>query len=287
MRGGSASRRDVDQGRPAAGQRPWHFLYFWPEPHQQGSLRPIRAPGRREAGLRLAGRHRRRPLPLDSSRAGGHRVARRGRPATDRARRAAGRPRPAAARRAPRSTPLVAAAAPRRAPRRAAGRRRGPAAPAARLCSSGDSPGGGVAGDGDPEDRRRDLVADQVAQLLVELERLAPELVERVLLGVAAQADARAACRRARSGARPTASRSSAAGRAARRAPSRSRRPPAVLGRRARASTSSQEVLERSASRPPISQSSSSVVPSPSRPIALSAAASASMSQSSGVSPDR
>src|SRR5688572_7775461 len=25
-------------------QRPWHFLYFWPEPHQQTSLRPIRSP---------------------------------------------------------------------------------------------------------------------------------------------------------------------------------------------------------------------------------------------------
>src|SRR6478672_10561734 len=25
-------------------QRPWHFLYFAPEPHQHGSLRPIRAP---------------------------------------------------------------------------------------------------------------------------------------------------------------------------------------------------------------------------------------------------
>src|SRR5919108_620464 len=25
----------------ASGQAPWHFLYFLPEPHQQGSLRPI------------------------------------------------------------------------------------------------------------------------------------------------------------------------------------------------------------------------------------------------------
>src|SRR5437868_5476462 len=28
-------------GRSAAPQAPWHFLYFFPEPHQQGSLRPI------------------------------------------------------------------------------------------------------------------------------------------------------------------------------------------------------------------------------------------------------
>src|SRR5438093_2941343 len=44
--------------------------------------------------------------------------------------------------------------------------------------------------DGDAEDRRGDLVPDQVAQLAVELVRLAAELVERVLLGVSAQADA-------------------------------------------------------------------------------------------------
>ena len=46
--------------------------------------------------------------------------------------------------------------------------------------------------DGDAEDRRRDPVADQVAQLLVHPVRLAAELVERVLLGVAAQPDAAA-----------------------------------------------------------------------------------------------
>jgi len=49
-----------------------------------------------------------------------------------------------------------------------------------------------LAGDGDPEDRRRHAVADQAAELLVELERLAAELVEGVLLGVATQADAAA-----------------------------------------------------------------------------------------------
>ena len=31
-------------GGPAPSQRPWHFLYLAPEPHQHGSLRPIRAP---------------------------------------------------------------------------------------------------------------------------------------------------------------------------------------------------------------------------------------------------
>ena len=40
--------------------------------------------------------------------------------------------------------------------------------------------------------RARDAVADEPAQLLVQPERLAPELVERVLLRVAAQADAAA-----------------------------------------------------------------------------------------------
>src|SRR5436190_6569623 len=50
--------------------------------------------------------------------------------------------------------------------------------------------GGRLAGDRDPEDRRRDLVADQIAQLAVEMVGLATELVERVLLGVTAEADA-------------------------------------------------------------------------------------------------
>ena len=49
-----------------------------------------------------------------------------------------------------------------------------------------------LAGDGDTEDGARDAVADEVAEFLVKLERLAPELVERVLLRVAAQADAAA-----------------------------------------------------------------------------------------------
>ncbi len=54
--GGIAADRDAgDQPRDdqpseqraptaSADQRPWHFLYFAPEPHQQGSLRPIRSP---------------------------------------------------------------------------------------------------------------------------------------------------------------------------------------------------------------------------------------------------
>ena len=33
-----------DQRGDAGRQAPWHFLYFWPDPHQHGSLRPIRAP---------------------------------------------------------------------------------------------------------------------------------------------------------------------------------------------------------------------------------------------------
>jgi hypothetical protein len=44
-------RRDPEQEQPDEGahrsgraQRPWHFLYFAPDPHQHGSLRPIRAP---------------------------------------------------------------------------------------------------------------------------------------------------------------------------------------------------------------------------------------------------
>jgi len=28
----------------ASAQRPWHFLYLAPEPHQHGSFRPMRAP---------------------------------------------------------------------------------------------------------------------------------------------------------------------------------------------------------------------------------------------------
>src|SRR5262245_48325533 len=43
-----------------------------------------------------------------------------------------------------------------------------------------------------PEDRARDLVADESGELLVQPEGLLAELVERVLLGIAAQADAAA-----------------------------------------------------------------------------------------------
>ena len=54
---GRVAADDEDDGRPrdderrarvdgpvADAQRPWHFLYLAPEPHQHGSLRPIRAP---------------------------------------------------------------------------------------------------------------------------------------------------------------------------------------------------------------------------------------------------
>ena len=45
MRGGVGRERDrIREPATAVGQRPWHFLYFWPDPHQHGSLRPIRAP---------------------------------------------------------------------------------------------------------------------------------------------------------------------------------------------------------------------------------------------------
>src|SRR6201992_4054166 len=35
----------VDEATARAAQAPWHFLYFLPDPHQQGSLRPICSPG--------------------------------------------------------------------------------------------------------------------------------------------------------------------------------------------------------------------------------------------------
>ena len=41
-----------------ASGRPWHFLYFWPDPHQHGSLRPIRAPDGVNPGRTLAARAR-------------------------------------------------------------------------------------------------------------------------------------------------------------------------------------------------------------------------------------
>src|SRR6478735_7020044 len=48
-RTGRAPTEDSDAKRvgirPARGpQAPWHFLYLAPDPHQHGSLRPIRAP---------------------------------------------------------------------------------------------------------------------------------------------------------------------------------------------------------------------------------------------------
>jgi hypothetical protein len=43
----AASFRDAS----SRGQRPWHFLYFWPDPHQQGSFLPIRAPAGVNPGL--------------------------------------------------------------------------------------------------------------------------------------------------------------------------------------------------------------------------------------------
>ncbi len=52
--------------------------------------------------------------------------------------------------------------------------------------------GGRLARHGHPEDGRRDAVADEAAQLVVQLERFALEFVERILLRIAPQADAAA-----------------------------------------------------------------------------------------------
>ena len=43
---------DGRESQDVAAQPPWHFLYFAPDPHQHGSLRPIRAPVGREARAR-------------------------------------------------------------------------------------------------------------------------------------------------------------------------------------------------------------------------------------------
>ena len=44
--GDKPTRIEANEGRAraSAAQRPWHFLYLAPDPHQHGSLRPIRAP---------------------------------------------------------------------------------------------------------------------------------------------------------------------------------------------------------------------------------------------------
>ena len=73
--------------------------------------------------------------------------------------------------------------------------------------------------DGDAEDRVGDLLADEAAQLLVELERLALELHERVGAAVAAQADAAAEVVQLGQVLDPQRGRWCAAGRAARPAP--------------------------------------------------------------------
>ena len=161
-------------------QRPWHFLYFAPEPHQHGSLRPIRAPVGVKPGFG--------PLADGTGRRlAGHRLVAERFAHRSRRRRAAGPPRRMA------EPPTAAAAGTRAA---AAGRRRDPRrrrarADAVRAVGSvaaaqrGRSPGerrghgriaavgrgGGLAGDRDPEDRRRDAVPDEAAQLVVQLRR--------------------------------------------------------------------------------------------------------------------
>ncbi len=167
------------EAAPGVAQRPWHFLYFGPEPHQHGSLRPT---SRRRPGALWPGAHRPVAAPAAASpamaRPRREPAARRSRPGlvpgdrppSSRCRR--GR-RPGAARGARPARP-----SPRRPPR--GWRRAAPASASARRLRVTR----------DPEDRGRDLVADEAAQLLVEAERLLLELVERVLLGVAAEADA-------------------------------------------------------------------------------------------------
>ena len=68
-------RRSASPARSQRAQRPWHFLYLAPEPHQHGSLRPIRAPvgvkpgpgaAARSRAARRAGRRRRRRRPAAS-----------------------------------------------------------------------------------------------------------------------------------------------------------------------------------------------------------------------------
>ena len=81
--------------------------------------------------------------------------------------------------------PPSAARSPRRAPRPPA-----PVAGGGRAVPSVPWRRRRLADDRDAEDRRRDLVADEGAHLLVEAEGLLLEGVERVLLGEAAQADA-------------------------------------------------------------------------------------------------
>ena len=177
---------------------PWHFLNFLPEPHQQGSLRPslaawagawlpstassprwrrtwpgrrVPSPGSRAPSVPAA------PVPLAEAAPAGCAASRGGRgrrSCRDRCRRGVpGR--------------SVAAASVRRGRGSAdlgqlGGRRHAHLLGRRRLLPL----------DADPEDRAGDLVADEAPQLLVQLERLALELVERVRAAVAAQADAAA-----------------------------------------------------------------------------------------------
>ena len=140
----------------AAGQRPWHFLYLAPEPHQHGSLRPIRAPVGVKPGPRRPPVPRRPRPPLaqrlvaerfaDAARTGRRRDA-----AGERPRRLAGR-RPRRRRRGRRRW------RPRRRRSAAAGPRAGALGAGAPTAPGRRRPGAGrrLAGDRDPEDRRGD-----------------------------------------------------------------------------------------------------------------------------------
>ena len=180
-------------GSHALRQRPWHFLYLAPEPHQHGSLRPIRAPLGVKPGFG--------PPPADGAaarrpRRAGRRATRAWRRAVAGAARAAAQDRRAAGGRGcrrlgPLPIPPPAAVAPFE-PLPPLERRRAPAIAAA---TAGSSPSGEGAGWRVTVTRKIEEATPwrmRLAQLLVQLERLALELVERVLLGVAAQADAAA-----------------------------------------------------------------------------------------------
>ena len=158
------------------GQAPWHFLYFCPDPHQHGSLRPIRAPDgvkpwptppaaarvtRRLAGPRAWGRTAGRPWA--SSPVAGARRRRRRAPR--------GPPRAGPKRRQTVGAVRRRSSARRTVPR-TDGRCRGAvtAAPAVRDRQRHRLR---LAPHGHPEDRRGDLAVDEPAQLLVQLVRLA------------------------------------------------------------------------------------------------------------------
>src|SRR4051812_43863291 len=173
-------------------QRPWHFLYFAPDPHQHGSLRPIRSPlgvnpGRGPLAPEPA------PLPITGSSPSDSRIGRVEGPEGP-PRRIAEPPAPVEVAAPAPTRSAVAGAAPAAAgarppgaagaggagaPPAGGGRPRavGPLPPGRRSRPRGE---GGrhsrvaarrdrrLAGHGHPEDRRGDAVADEPAELVVQ-----------------------------------------------------------------------------------------------------------------------